>query len=116
VGSTNSLYANASVAHSVLGRVMIEAREGLDHRLVHLAGGSKASRRKALIGQPRSQLSLRLHLVLGQTMIKAHGRLMQRSESHETVSAGFEASAHDQRHLDERYRDFRSVALVMQRV
>jgi hypothetical protein len=34
---------------------------GLDHRLVHLAGGSKASRRKALIGQPRSHLSLRLH-------------------------------------------------------
>jgi V/A-type H+-transporting ATPase subunit D len=34
---------------------------GLDHRLVHLAGRSKASRRKALIGQPRSQLSLRLH-------------------------------------------------------
>ncbi len=46
--------------------------EGLDHRLVHLAGESKASRRKTLICRPRSQRSLRLHWVLDQTMIKAH--------------------------------------------
>jgi hypothetical protein len=44
-----------------LQRFRAAVRDGLDHRLVHLAGRSKASRRKALIGQPRSQLSLRLH-------------------------------------------------------
>ena len=59
------------VARTVVGLVGGEAEWGLDHRLVHLAGGSKASRRKALISQLRSQLSLRSHLVLGQTMIKA---------------------------------------------
>ncbi len=39
--------------------------------MVHLAAGSKASLRKALISWLRSQLSLRLHWVLDQTMIKA---------------------------------------------
>ncbi len=44
---------------------------GLDHHLVHLAGGSKAPKRKVLICSPRSQLSLLLRWVLDRTMIKA---------------------------------------------